>query len=100
MSPSRDPSARELFLPTEASSTVGTCPPWDGSGAGWLPGPRRRRISRGGNAWLGELSLSWVYEPVDWLSGRPRRDRPPKRLTPPGADARGSTPAWPDGTRL
>jgi hypothetical protein len=41
-----------------------------------------------------------VYGPVDWLSDGPRRGRPPKRLMPPEAYARGSAPALPDGTRL
>ena len=49
---------------------------------------RRPRCSTcGGNTYQGDISLHWVYGPVDWLSDRPRRGRPPKRLTLPEAYA-------------
>jgi hypothetical protein len=35
----------------------------------------------GGNTMLEDVEQYWVYAPVDWLTDRPRRGRPPKRLT-------------------
>jgi len=35
----------------------------------------------GGNTMFEDVEQYWVYAPVDWLTDRPRRGRPPKRLT-------------------
>ena len=45
----------------------------------------------GGNTILEDVEQYWVYAPVDWLTDRPRRGGPPKRLTAHSASTDTST---------